>query len=253
MGHNKQAMKPGFSLEVDNQASLFTDAHAGWEQGTCQQKPINKCAPLAGVNEITVLWNTRPTLSSTLAMSCVWGACWYFWVDSRFFSNKNLRSKALSFQDMMQLPKHIGNFPAKPFFYMLPWAQTAGLLCSGKSTQQFVLGFRQHGQLPGKSAEWRLLFSPSSQADSYQWKLLQICPLSVPLCLLCQGSNHQHQLEQLVVTSTAICSRALQSVKLLLTGFALLGIFGMNLAQNTGLTYSNFRLQDLLPRSGLLL
>lgn len=48
-------MKPGFSLEVDNQAPLFTDAHAGREQGTCQQKTISKCVPPAGDKEITIL------------------------------------------------------------------------------------------------------------------------------------------------------------------------------------------------------
>lgn len=42
MGHHKQTMKPGFSLEVDNQAPLFTNTHAGWVQRTWQQKPISK-------------------------------------------------------------------------------------------------------------------------------------------------------------------------------------------------------------------
>lgn len=42
MGHDKQTMKSGFGLEVDNQAPLFTNTHAGWIQGTWQQKPIYK-------------------------------------------------------------------------------------------------------------------------------------------------------------------------------------------------------------------
>lgn len=41
MGHHKQTTKPGFSLEVDNQASLFTNTHAGWVQRTWQEKPIS--------------------------------------------------------------------------------------------------------------------------------------------------------------------------------------------------------------------
>lgn len=47
----------------------------------------------------------------------------------------------------------------------------------------------------------------------------------------------------------AICLRVLESVKVSLTGFALLVISGMNLAQNTGLMFPNFRLQGLVYMS----
>lgn len=134
MGHNKQTMKPGFSLEVDNQAPLFTDAHAGWEQGTCHQKPIHKCVLLAGDKETTPLWNT-------LGLSCGWGGLTgTFWVDSRFSSDKNLHSEALSFHYVIQVPKQIGNFPAKSRFYMLPRTYTAALAGWEKSTHSLCSG-----------------------------------------------------------------------------------------------------------------
>lgn len=135
-------------------------------------EPASKKQP-TGVCVIFFLWwqrNHTPVTHQThyfiypCHVTCLAGPAGTFWVDSRFFSNKNLHSEALSFQDVMQLPKHIGNFPAKPCFYML--LLTATLVGWGKSTQRSVLGFRQHGQLPGGSAEGRLLFSPGIQADS---------------------------------------------------------------------------------------
>lgn len=55
--------------------------------------------------------------------------------------------------------------------------------------------------------------------------------------------------EILIQRSMAKCLRVLESVKHILTGFVLLVISGMNLAQNIGLEFPNFRFQALVYSS----
>lgn len=139
---------------------------------------------------------TRHTLSSALDMSHVWGGP--FWVD--FLGWLQILLKQEFTQRGLEFSRHD---TASKAYRELPWKFLLSHVTMDPHswssrlrkihTAQSVLGLRQqHGQLPGGSAEGRLLFSPSIQADFYQWKLLQRYPLSAPPCLLCQGSNHQH-------------------------------------------------------------
>lgn len=164
MGHNKQTTKPGFSLEVDNQAPLFTDAHAGWEQGTCHKKQLTRVFHLQVTEESQSCETPDPLFHLPLPCHTFGGARWYFLGWLKILLKQEFTQRGLEFSRHDTASKAYRELPCKVMLShvtMDPHSWSSRL--RKIHTAQSVLGLRQqHGQMPGGSAEGRLVFTKYS-------------------------------------------------------------------------------------------
>lgn len=247
MGHHKQTMKPGFSLEVDNQAPLFTNTHAGWVEGTWQQKPIHKVYS-------TCRWqiNHAPTKLQSHSfiapchVSCLGGALLVPFGLTQDSSQTRIYTVGPRIFPMLQLSKAHTELPCKVMglhvvvdphscFSWLRKVHSTVCACVQATAWSDARGFYRRNNtfdftrysswlLPMKAASETLFISASPS----------IVPRQHPPAVSCSSSLW------LPWQSACGCLNLWNSF-----WQALLLISGMNVAQNAGVMFPNFRLQGL--------